>query len=205
MLRRIDAGSLLLLPQKSVVICDTLGEVLYYYQAENADTFKISEDLLREIQSSGEKLFTVGQRDAIGMFYKRAQKPFIIAVAAFDEEGGFRLAELRQTLAFSLLMGMLITLVAGYLFSSQILRPITQMIYEVNNISSQNLSRRLATGKGQDELNQLAKTFNDLLNRLQEAFNSQRRFISNASHELSTPLTSISSQLQVTLQKERNV
>jgi two-component system sensor histidine kinase ArlS len=205
MLRRIDAGSLGLLPQKSVVICDTLGEVLYYYQAENADTFKISEDLLREIQSSGEKLFTVGQRDAIGMFYKRAQKPFIIAVAAFDEEGRFRLAELMQTLAFSLLMGMLITLVAGYLFSSQLLRPITQIIYEVNNISSHNLSRRLATGKGQDELNQLAKTFNDLLNRLQEAFNSQRRFISNASHELSTPLTSISSQLQVTLQKERDV
>jgi signal transduction histidine kinase len=62
----------------------------------------------------------------------------------------------------------------------------------------------LQTGISQDELNELAKTFNSLLHRLQESFYSQRRFISNASHELSTPLTSISSQLQITLQKDRN-
>jgi len=95
--------------------------------------------------------------------------------------------------------------VVGYLFSSQLVRPISHIIGEVNNISSHNLSRRLVTGSSKDELNQLAKTFNDLLNRLQESFNTQRRFISNASHELSTPLTSISSQLQVTLQMERTV
>jgi len=84
-------------------------------------------------------------------------------------------------------------------------KPIAGIIYEVNNISSHNLSRRLPAASGKDELSRLAKTFNDLLNRLQDSFNSQRRFISNASHELSTPLTSISSQVQVTLQKERTV
>jgi signal transduction histidine kinase len=63
----------------------------------------------------------------------------------------------------------------------------------------------LQTGQGKDELSKLSETFNDLLNRLQESFDTQRRFISNASHELSTPLTSISSQLQVTLQKERSL
>jgi signal transduction histidine kinase len=74
----------------------------------------------------------------------------------------------------------------------------------VNEISSHNLSHRIYEGDSQDELSRLAHTFNDLLNRLQESFTIQRRFIANASHELSTPLTSISSQLQVTLQKERN-
>jgi signal transduction histidine kinase len=74
----------------------------------------------------------------------------------------------------------------------------------VNDISSQNLSTRLHTGESHDEMNQLANTFNELLDRLQGSFTSQRRFISNASHELSTPLTSISSQLQVALQRDRS-
>ena len=47
-------------------------------------------------------------------------------------------------------------------------------------------------------------TLNELLNRLQESFDMQRRFISNASHELSTPLTAILSQLEVCLQRERS-
>src|SRR4029077_10234326 len=84
-------------------------------------------------------------------------------------------------------------------------RPLSQIIHEVKEISTYNLSHRIQAGTGQDELSQLANTFNELLGRLQEFFAIQRRFISNASHELSTPLTSVSSQLEVTLQKERSI
>jgi len=73
----------------------------------------------------------------------------------------------------------------------------------VNEVSFNNLSERIYGGDRQDELSRLVNTFNDLLSRLQESITIQKRFISNASHELSTPLTSISSQLQVTLYKER--
>ncbi len=205
MLKRIDAGSLNLLPQKSVVILDTTGTILYHYQSPEADSLRINRALLNDIHNAGEKSFSIGKREAIAMYYSVAGRSFIIIVAAYDQEGKMRLADLKQTLGASLLLGMLVTLVVGYLFSSQLVKPISQIIHEVNNISSHNLSLRLATGMSQDELNQLARTFNDLLNRLQESFNTQRRFISNASHELSTPLTSISSQVQVTLQKERTV
>ena len=205
MLRRIDAGSLGLLPQKTVVIVDTTGRTLYEYHAEQAQPIQLNKTLLNDIRSADEKLFSIGKRDAIGLYYIDDERDFIIIVAAYDEEGRLRLSELKQTLGFSLLLGMLVTLIVGYLFSSQLVKPIAHIIHEVNNISSHNLSRRLATGKGHDELTLLANTFNDLLNRLQDSFTTQRRFISNASHELSTPLTSISSQLQVTLQKERSV
>jgi len=103
------------------------------------------------------------------------------------------------------LVGMVISLLAGHFFSSQLLKPVAAIIRAVNDISSHNLSHRIKAGASQDELNQLANTFNDLLDRLQEYFNAQRRFISNASHELSTPLTSISSQLEVTMQRTRSV
>ena len=59
------------------------------------------------------------------------------------------------------------------------------------------------TGKTKDEWYKMSVTLNDLLNRLQESFEIQGRFIGNASHELTTPLTSISSQLEIALQRSR--
>ncbi len=203
-LRRIDAGALAVLPAKSVVIYDTLGRPMYQYHAENADTLKLDMTLLTEVRQSGQELFMTGKRQGFALNYINESNNFIIAVAAFDQDGRQRLAALKKILVISLLVGMLVTLVTGFIFSSQLVKPILSIINDVNDISSHNLSKRLKAGKSQDELTQLAKTFNDLLNRLQDSFTTQRRFISNASHELSTPLTSISSQLQVTLQKERS-
>jgi two-component system sensor histidine kinase ArlS len=205
MLKRIDGGSLSLLPQKTVSIFDTSGNILYHYQAEDADNSRADLSMFQDFHAPEGKFFTIGNREAFGLYYGDEKRSFIIIVSAYDEEGRQRLSELKKILLTSLLIGMLITLIVGYVFSSQLVKPIKQIIHEVNNISSHNLSRRLPAGISQDELNELAKTFNDLLNRLQDSFNTQRTFISNASHELSTPLTSISSQLQVTLQKERAV
>ncbi len=201
-LKRIDANAIPLLPQKSVRIYDTIGNVLYAYDNPGAKPMKFDSTILRSTRD--ERSFSEEGRDGIALYYSEQGRNFIISVLAYDEDGWLRLEQLRKILLISLLVGVIVTMVVGYLFSSQLVRPISQIIHEVNDISSHNLSHRLQTNSSKDELNQLADTFNNLLNRLQESFNTQRRFISNASHELSTPLTSISSQLQVTLQKERS-
>jgi signal transduction histidine kinase len=108
-----------------------------------------------------------------------------------------------RILAISLFAGLVIVILSGYFFSGILLRPVRNISNEVNEISAQNLARRIATGPSKDEWYQLASTLNQLLNRLQESFETQRRFIANASHELSTPLTAISSQLDVCLQNPR--
>ncbi len=203
MLRRIDEGSLAILPQKSVSIYDTTGNLLYNYQAANADSLLVEQSLLDEVRLDGEHYFSVGAREAIALYYPDSRRSFLITVAAYNEDGLERLSDLKKILVVSLFFGVLVTLITGFVFSSQLVKPISDITKEVNAISSHNLSKRLATGISQDELNQLAKTFNNLLDRLQDSFSTQRRFISHASHELSTPLTSISSQLQVTLQNER--
>ena len=112
-----------------------------------------------------------------------------------------------MVLSFSFIGGMLISVVGGYLFSISLLRPIRRIADEVNEISARNLTRRISPA-GEDEKDEwyyLSGTLNQLLNRLQESFEIQGRFIANASHELSTPLTSISSQLEVALQRVRTV
>lgn len=98
----------------------------------------------------------------------------------------------------------LVIFISVYYFSKILLRPIKNIADEVNSISAQNINYRLQPDNNIAELNYLTETLNDLLNRLQESFEIQRRFISVASHELLTPLTSISSQLEVSLLKDRN-
>lgn len=203
-LYRIDGGTLAMLPRKTVAIYDSLGNQLYHFVSVTADSLRIEGEVLQDIRESGEERFTIGSRDAIGINYTGGRN-IVIVVAADNEDGRLRLAELKKVMIISMLIAIIVTIITGYIFSSQLVRPISSIIRDVNAISSHNLSKRLPTGISQDELNKLAKTFNELLDRLQESFDTQRRFISNASHELSTPLTSILSQLQVTFQKERSI
>jgi len=81
---------------------------------------------------------------------------------------------------------------------------VARITSEVKDISAYNLDRRIPTGNSKDEWQHLSATLNQLLDRLKESFELQRRFISNASHELSTPLTLISSQLEISLQRNRS-
>ena len=127
----------------------------------------------------------------------------VILAAAYDEEGLRKLQQLKFILLLSFSGGILIAIAAGYFFTKQLLIPLRKIADEVNKISVQNLEERIKTSSSKDEWDYLSATLNELLNRLQESFDVHRRFISNASHELLTPLTSISSQLEISLDRDR--
>ena len=84
-----------------------------------------------------------------------------------------------------------------------VLQPLNKITLRVKNISSENMHLRLPITENNDELSGLAKTFNDMLNRLETAFETQKNFISNASHELNTPLTFIIGEADVALSRIR--
>jgi signal transduction histidine kinase len=205
MLSRVDSTIAIgLLRQRSIIIYSPRGHELYQFQPEDWRPLIVDQTVFDEMNAKDETYFNVGQREAIALKHADTDSAFIVVVAAYDEDGLARMADLLKILLISLVAAILLTAWIGFLFSKKLLAPISQIIYEVNDISSHNLSHRLQPGNGRDELSQLSNTFNELLERLQKSFGIQKRFISNASHELSTPLTSISSQLEVTLQKERN-
>ncbi|HUB04869.1 MAG TPA: ATP-binding protein [Solirubrobacteraceae bacterium] len=77
----------------------------------------------------------------------------------------------------------------GWLMAGRALRPVRTMSSRARGISERNLHERLALGGPDDELKELGDTFDGLLGRLEAAFDSQRRFVANASHELRTPIT----------------
>jgi signal transduction histidine kinase len=76
----------------------------------------------------------------------------------------------------------------GWLVAGRVLRPLQTMTAAVRSMSAADLHQRLAMGGPSDELKDLGDTFDDLLDRLEAAFEAQRQFVANASHELRTPL-----------------
>ncbi|NNG65894.1 sensor histidine kinase [Caldanaerobacter subterraneus] len=87
--------------------------------------------------------------------------------------------------------GIFISFVTGYFVTKRALRPVDYMIKEVKEIDAKGLNKRLKVYGEEDELTRLAKTFNDMLDRLEESFARQNRFVSDASHELRTPISVI--------------
>ena len=85
----------------------------------------------------------------------------------------------------------------GWLLAGRVLRPLRSITTATQRITAHNLHQRLALPGPDDELKALADTIDDLLGRLEEAFEAQKRFIANASHELRTPLTMMRTALDV--------
>ena len=89
------------------------------------------------------------------------------------------------------LIGLMFAMGTGYIISRKILRPISTMTKTAQEIAIENMSTRIPVNPVNDELTDLANTFNDMLNRLQVGITQQQQFVSNASHELRTPVTVI--------------
>jgi signal transduction histidine kinase len=106
-------------------------------------------------------------------------------------------SETRQTIAGILVATVLAVIALSLVLAAQATNPINQLALAMREIGSDRLNRRLRWKNRSDEVGKLAATFDDLLARLEESFARERQFISDASHELKTPLTSINANAQM--------
>ena len=204
LLKKIDSLTMNLLFEESISIYNDKNELSYGNRSIIAEPLRPTVAMLDKIRTDKEYRFSVGNYEGIGTNYSEGADNYVIVATAIDRTGRNALDQLKKILLLSGLAGVVITMLIGYYFSINLLRPLTQIINEMNEISFQNISQRIATSNRKDELNQLVQTFNSLLERLEASFNNQKSFIANASHELSTPLAAISSQLEVALLQNRN-
>jgi signal transduction histidine kinase len=121
-----------------------------------------------------------------------------IAIAA-TASGDTVLAKLLETSVLSLLILTILSLVLIWWLSGRVLRPVHDISALARRLSSQSLHERINMGGPKDELSELADTFDGMLERLERAFESERRFVANASHELRTPVAVQRTAIQIGL------
>ena len=202
-LQLIYKSSLNTLPQEEVAIYDTAYHILYH-DAMDIDKVKETMGMLDSIVRLGELHFYVEDLQAIGFSYVFQGRTYVITAAAKDDDGLSKLRTLRVALAIGFLLAVMVTLLAGILFARKALSPVSDMVGKVGDISASRLDLRIDTGNGQDEMAELALTFNQMLDRLENSFNAQKQFVSNISHELRTPLAAIITELEVSAINERS-
>jgi len=138
-----------------------------------------------------------------GIIHKAPQGEYLIIITAVHSYAQNFLSDLKNILTTGGIISAIVLLSIGLLFSRQVLYPIRNIARRVNTISVTSLHQRLEI-KGKDEVSVLASTFNDMLSRLETAFETQNNFVSNASHELNTPLTAIIGEADLALTRQRS-
>ena len=115
-----------------------------------------------------------------------------------------QLSDISRIMAFFLPVIIIISVIGGYFTADRMLKPIVEMEEAATQISGgTDLRQRIKIGKGEDELHALAKAYNAMLERLERSFEAEKRFTSDASHELRTPMSVIMAQVELILGKER--
>lgn len=181
-------------PQEQVAIWDGARLVAYKGNLgrKQDDLRKLSAVAQTGRSNYGDLRVTIDR-----VFVPSSRSVYTVAVSTWRGDTQNDLTALLRGLAIIIPLSLLLSAAGGYLLARRTLAPLAGMAQTVDAISSANLDKRIEIVNSKDEVGQLALRFNQLLDRLQEAFGQQRRFMADASHELRTPLSAALTATQV--------
>ncbi|QRR03720.1 HAMP domain-containing sensor histidine kinase [Dyadobacter sandarakinus] len=202
-IEKIEKENNTVLQEEDITIYDGADSVIF---SSGRKHFGLSKTLLSEARAGHEVRTKYQHKEAIIIRHilQDHRKPWVIIAIAQDRQGMNQLNRLREILVIGWLLSLVLVGVAGWQFANDAIKPVADIIDQVNKISAGNLHEKVTVGREKDELALLAETFNQMLNRLEIAFVAQKNFVSHASHELRTPLALIMSEADLGLMKERN-
>jgi signal transduction histidine kinase len=199
LLKVIDKNTINALYNEKVLIFDAKHKLIYSSIDDQAVSY--SEQLLNEIERKGMIKYTEGRLEVIGMQVTEQGKRGIVIASADDTFGESKLLNLFYILLISFITALVITAILSYFYVKQSFAPIDILNKQIGRITQNRLNERVPVSKSQDELNQLASNFNQMLVRIESAFHVQRSFIQHASHELRTPLANLVASCESALNK----
>lgn len=183
----------------------TQEKKLIYDSQNNAQP--IPNTIWERIKSipTGEVRKQINNTEYLYKFYQEGKEKILVVISAEDRFGLSQIQFLDTVLVVMCIASIAFILIAGRVFAARALRPITKVVAQVKRIKANNLhKRRVVAGKNNDEIAELSQTFNQMLDRIEASFVLQKAFVSNASHEMRTPLTIMRGRLEVTLSQNRS-
>ena len=193
------AGEVVLLeltfPNRYVEVIDNTGQPLAWSRNLSGKTFAIPSATSGVVTVEGLRAAVVPLSAEQNLGFAVVAEPLSVI------DDGLR--QLRRNFFAGVPLVLLLASAGGYFLARKSLAPIASMNSQTQRITAESLSRRLDVTSPRDELGRLATTINDLLARLESAFNEQQRFIADASHELRTPLAVLRGETEVALAKRR--
>lgn len=202
LLTKIERDNSVNLPNEKIVIFDYQNKVLF--STDEDSSLSVDQHLLDRIRLEEEVRFRLGSNEVLGFLFKGQYDRFAVVAAATDIYGFNKLKNLATILVIVFAVSVLVVSLTGWIFAGKALKPISSVVDQVDEISITSLNLRVEEGSSNDEIAHLARTFNKMLERLEDSFTIQKNFIANASHELRTPLTAITGQLEVALLNSRS-
>ncbi len=178
---------------------------------ESDERFNLDDIIngIMEYDESEEKTdyatLTIADRDFRVYEYKMAneipEKELDIIMVATLDKFNDSLSQIKYILFIISPLLLLIAALIGYIITKRALAPVRHITQTAESITEKNLDERVPVSTAGDELTELARTLNDMIDRLQKAIRSQKRFIADASHDFRTPLTIIRLELELLAEK----
>lgn len=167
------------------------------------------DGLLKSAKLSGHAYGSVSAPNqeirAFAVLTHNTDPAYLVVIAHPLKDQAAALEQARHAFYFAIPLALALASLGGYFLARKSLAPVIEIGDKATHISAANLGARLPVPDQRSELGRLARIFNDLLERLDLAFEQQRRFMADASHELRTPVAIVCGESEVALsQKNRN-
>jgi len=175
------------------------GKNTFEYNTE----LQLPTEFYTEIMSKKSAWIEEDNKYYYGQLFNESKSNYIVIITAKDRRGMTSTLYLIQVLFLAGIAFIILAYFLGRFLAKRVINPVAKITNEVKRISASNLHNRLKEPEKNDELADLTRTFNDMLDRLETSFEIQANFINNASHELKTPITTIIAETEIMLLKRR--
>lgn len=169
----------------------------------NAST-DISTNFLNKVRSQHESNYITKDFFYNGLFYKDNEGDFVVITRESKSEFNQQLLTLLQILAIVFLVGIVMVYIFSNLLGKFAFQPLTNIIDQIKERDNVNFSKPLQTKDSYTEIQDLVKSYNHFMERIDKTFIIQKNFIDYVSHELRTPITALLLTLEVTHNKDRS-
>jgi len=188
--------------QEKLLIVDKYKRIIFKMPDSNNVVIPLIDKYKLKIKEYYE--FTDENKLQHVVIYKPETELYVY-VSGFNNAGYRKLENLQLILTFVFFGSLLLTAIMSFLFVNEAIKPIVSLSIQIQNTNIHNLTERVKINHSNDEIGTIASNFNAMLERLNNAFESQKSFVNHASHELRTPLAIMLSQTEVALRRDQSI